>query len=588
MQLTNSPAKLPLPFASAGAKNTIPEASQIGITAGAASLTDGFPPLTRTPVAAGGVPPSGLDMNGILYELSAVVRWANAGGGYAYDSTFANDSNVNGYPKGARVMRSDGLGYWINTVENNLTDPEAAGAAAAGWVPDFTSGATAVTMTSANVTLTPLQYGKPVIVITGTLTANLNLIFPAIVGEWTVINSTTGAFTITCKTASGTGVVVNTVAMVSGDGTNIVFSVNDAAALLNNVIASASGTSDAITVTIPATVRSYAQIAGVPFWVRAASANTTTTPTIAVNGLVAQTIVKGANGALSVGDISGAGHWLQLQYDATLGRVVLLNPAYGVSQSLSRQLQSLTATVASNALTVTLNPTTLDFRSSDLTSGVPVSRTVSSVISLVVPSGATLGTVSGNGERLIVAAIDNAGTVELAICNVSGGLTLNETGLISTTAISAASSSNAVWYSTTARTNVAYRIVGSVSIAEATAGTWATGPTNVQNGGTLNIVSLNSLGFGQTWQDVTASRAAGTTYYNTTGRPITINCGLTATSINGQVNFTINGVALVGGSTGAAGSTNQSQLTGLIIPPGASYSATLTNASAISKWFELR
>ena len=227
MQLTNTPGKLVLPFANAGAKNTIPTASQIGITAGAASLTDGFPPLTRTPIAAGGVPPSGLDMNGILFQLSAILRWANAGGGYAYDSTFANDSNVNGYPKGARVMRSDGLGYWFNTVENNTTDPEAAGAAAAGWVPDFTNGVTSVAMASTNVTLTPLQYGKPIIVITGTLTANLNLIFPAIVNEWTVINNTTGPYTITCKTAAGTGIVVNTAALIVGDGTNIQSAVTD-------------------------------------------------------------------------------------------------------------------------------------------------------------------------------------------------------------------------------------------------------------------------------------------------------------------------------------------------------------------------
>lgn len=235
MQLTNSPAKLVLPFANAGAKNTIPTASQIGITAGAASLVDGFPPLTRTPIAAGGVPPSGLDMNGILYELSAVIRWANAGGGYAYDSTFANDSNVNGYPKGARVMRSDGLGYWLNTAENNTTDPESAGAVAAGWVPDFTSGAAAITMTSANVTLTNLQWGKPIILITGTLTANLNLIFPNIAGEWAIINNTTGAYTITAKTAAGTGVVVPSAAFVVGDATNIyaVATVDTNAAKLN-------------------------------------------------------------------------------------------------------------------------------------------------------------------------------------------------------------------------------------------------------------------------------------------------------------------------------------------------------------------
>lgn len=223
MQLSNTPGKLLLPFAADGTKNAIPVDSQIGIVAGKASLADGFPPLTRTPLSAGGVPPSGLDMNGILYEMSAIVRWANAGGGYAYDATFATDTNVGGYPKGARVMRSDGLGYWMNTVENNTTDPEAAGAAAAGWVPDYTSGAAAVTMTNANVTLTPLEYGKRIILLTGVLTANLNLIFPNIAGAWVVLNKCTGAFAVTCKTAAGTGVAMpaGTYNFVSGEGVNI-------------------------------------------------------------------------------------------------------------------------------------------------------------------------------------------------------------------------------------------------------------------------------------------------------------------------------------------------------------------------------
>lgn len=224
MQLSNIPDKLVLPFANAGGKNSIPVNSQIGITAGAASLVDGFPPLTRTPIAAGGVPPSGLDMNGILYDMSAVVRWANAGGGYPYDSAFATDSNVGGYPKGARVARSDGAGYWFNTVDNNVTDPESSGSAAAGWVPDFTSGVTAITMTSSSVTLTASQYGKPIIVITGTLTANLNLILPTFAGgKWNVINSASGAFTITAKTALGAGVAIPTSNAISVfcDGTNI-------------------------------------------------------------------------------------------------------------------------------------------------------------------------------------------------------------------------------------------------------------------------------------------------------------------------------------------------------------------------------
>jgi len=219
MNLTNAPSKIVLPFANGGGKNTIPVASQIGVTDGAASWTDGFPPLTRTPKAAGGVPPAGLDMNGVLNATSAICRWTVTGAGYTYDSTFAADANIGGYPKAARVARTDGAGYWINTTDGNTTDPEAGGA---GWYPDFTVGAAAVTMTSSNVTLTPLQYGKQVIIITGTLTANVNLIFPALVAKWTVINNTSGNYTITCKTASGSGVVVVGVQAIVGDGANIV------------------------------------------------------------------------------------------------------------------------------------------------------------------------------------------------------------------------------------------------------------------------------------------------------------------------------------------------------------------------------
>ena len=59
MQLTDKPSKIALPFANAGGKRTIPVASQIGVVAGAASFTDGFPPLTFNPISAGGIPPWG-------------------------------------------------------------------------------------------------------------------------------------------------------------------------------------------------------------------------------------------------------------------------------------------------------------------------------------------------------------------------------------------------------------------------------------------------------------------------------------------------------------------------------------------------
>lgn len=146
-----------------------------------------------------------------------------------------------------------------------------------------------------------------------------------------------------------------------------------------------------------------------------------------------------------------------------------------------QQLYPITASVAANALTVTINATSLDFRSTTLTSGTQVTRTASSP-SVTVSNGSTLGTSSGIAARLAVLAIDNAGTVEAAIVNTAGGLLLDESNLINTTAeggAGAADSASTI-YSTTARTGVAYRVLGFIDITQATAGTWASAPTLVQ------------------------------------------------------------------------------------------------------------
>lgn len=91
-----------------------------------------------------------------------------------------------------------------------------------------------------------------------------------------------------------------------------------------SLYAAAGGSSDIITATYTPSVTSL--ISGLTLYVRAATANTTTTPTFSPNSLTAKTIVKGNNQALVAGDIAGAGHILILQYDATNGVWELANP----------------------------------------------------------------------------------------------------------------------------------------------------------------------------------------------------------------------------------------------------------------------
>lgn len=255
------------------------------------------------------------------------------------------------------------------------------------------------------------------------------------------------------------------------------------------------------------------------------------------------------------------------------------NQSIPANISAWEKIKFVAATVASNALTCTLNPANLDFRSTTLGSGVISSVSMSTSISLVVPFTATLGTVNAIQSRLVLIAINNGGVVELAIVNISGGNNLDETTLISTTAISAAATAANVIYSTTARTNVPFRVIGYIESTQATAGTWATAPSTIQGQGGNALAAMGSLGYGQTWQAVT--RALATTYYNTTGRPIVLS--VTYSQVAGSTIITVNGniAAQAGGASGNC-------FISAIIPPGASYTITQNAGNTISFAYELR
>lgn len=244
-----------------------------------------------------------------------------------------------------------------------------------------------------------------------------------------------------------------------------------------------------------------------------------------------------------------------------------------------KQIQSISASVSANALTIGAGALSLDFRSSTPGSGT-VTTVSGSPSNLVISSGSTLGTVSGQPSRIAVLAINNAGTIELAAVNIAGGNDLSETGLISTTAeggAGAADSANVI-YSTTARTNVAYRVIGYIESTQATAGTWATAPSTIQGAGGNALMSMQSIGYGQTWQTVT--RTSGVTYYNTTGKPILILVDATGNAGSfASVSISVNGVSF--GLVRSQNGVGVSYGVGVaVIPPNASYVLTDTSIAA--------
>ena len=187
-------ADIPIKIAVAFAQNAgptfitkpLPVASQIGSVNGAASFNDGFVPLNMTPLEAGGVPPFGQDMNGVLFAISAWTRWANAGGPVGYDAAFS--TTIGGYPKGAVLSANGTLGlFWLNGVDANGSNPDTGGANWTGFTPldlmATDTGAGGVNSIVATLPVVPPSWafmsGRPFLIRkagtnTGSVNINLN------------------------------------------------------------------------------------------------------------------------------------------------------------------------------------------------------------------------------------------------------------------------------------------------------------------------------------------------------------------------------------------------------------------------------
>jgi len=149
----------------------------------------------------------------------------------------------------------------------------------------------------------------------------------------------------------------------------------------------------------------------------------------------------------------------------------------------------LATSVAANALTIDLKqsdgstdptlgePVVAAFNGSTAADGDFDLRTKTSAETLVVSSGSTLGTLSGIDAFLYLYALDNAGAIELGI-----SMRLFDEGSLQTSVAeggAGAADDGTVLYSTAARANVSVRLIGRLKVNEATAGTWATAPSEV-------------------------------------------------------------------------------------------------------------
>lgn len=96
-------------------------------------------------------------------------------------------------------------------------------------------------------------------------------------------------------------------------------------------ISDASGNGNTLFAVFSPAITDLSLSHGMVLAVRANAKNTITNPVFSPNnGVIAyKPIVKGSGSPLAVGDILGAGHWIELRYDIHLDSWVLLNPATG-------------------------------------------------------------------------------------------------------------------------------------------------------------------------------------------------------------------------------------------------------------------
>ena len=139
---------------------------------------------------------------------------------------------------------------------------------------------------------------------------------------------------------------------------------------------------------------------------------------------------------------------------------------------------------------------------------------------------------------------------------------------------------------TTQLATTAFVVAQAATVAPLANGTAAVG-TSKKYARQDHVHVEGGIGIGQTWQDVTSSRAVTTVYTNSTSKPIMLAVTMISTGAGAfSTQIWIGGVQ-VGTQVDYAANAGYQELTTIIIPVGATYKIE-AGACSLQTWFELR
>lgn len=139
--------------------------------------------------------------------------------------------------------------------------------------------------------------------------------------------------------------------------------------------------------------------------------------------------------------------------------------------------------------------------------------------------------------------------------------------------------------------NISGNAATATSATSATSASTANYANTAGNGGVTSVngltgaVTVASIGVGQTWQDLTASRAVNTTYTNSTGKPIMVQVSQWTYDNGAHGIFYVNGVQINDLFSIGGDGANTLQCHSVIVPNGSTYRV---EGSTIVLWTELR